>query len=122
MHTERGHLVPTSARGLRITLTNTAGELLRVSVAGEVDLATSGELRAALDAVLAGLSDTPVEVDLADVPFLDSSGVHVLLDAYALAAARGCPLVVAGDVRPVVRRVLEITGVLALLGLSPAGR
>lgn len=121
MHTERGHLVPTSARNLRITLTNTAGELLRVSVAGEVDLATSGELRAALDAVLADLPGTPVEVDLADVPFLDSSGVHVLLDAHALAAARGCPLVVA-HVRPVVRRVLEITGVLALLGLAPAGR
>ncbi|WP_446212487.1 STAS domain-containing protein [Micromonospora sp. IBSANI012] len=92
-----------------------------MSVAGEVDFATSGELRAALDAVLADLTGTPVEVDLAEVPFLDSSGVHVLLDAYAWAAARDCPLVVA-NARPVVRRVLEITGVLALLGLAPAGR
>ncbi|MEU5786286.1 STAS domain-containing protein [Micromonospora purpureochromogenes] len=121
MHTEPGQLLSTSAADLRITLTNIGGRLLRVSVAGEVDFATSGELRAALDAVLADLTGTPVEVDLAEVPFLDSSGVHVLLDAYAWAADRDCPLVVA-NARPVVRRVLEITGVLALLGLAPAGR
>ncbi|MGN9807040.1 STAS domain-containing protein [Micromonospora sp. L32] len=121
MHTEPGQLLSISAADLRITLTNIGGHLLRVSVAGEVDFATSGELRAALDAVLADLTGTPVEVDLAEVPFLDSSGVHVLLDAYARAADRDCPLVVA-NARPVVRRVLEITGVLALLGLAPAGR
>ncbi|MFI0794216.1 STAS domain-containing protein [Micromonospora rubida] len=91
-------------------------------VIGEIDLATSGELAAALADALGGPPLSALEVDFAGVRFLDSSGILVLLRAHARAAEQGCRLTVT-DVRSAVRRVLEITGVLATLGLdstSPA--
>ncbi|WP_433346844.1 STAS domain-containing protein [Micromonospora sp. CA-111912] len=93
-----------------------------LAVTGEVDLATSGELSAALAGVLDGPPLSALEVDFGGVRFLDSSGILVLLRTHARAAEQGCRLTVA-DVQPAVRRVLEITGVLATLGLdttSPA--
>ncbi|MER5702447.1 STAS domain-containing protein [Micromonospora sp. NPDC002296] len=91
-------------------------------VTGEIDLATSGELAAALADALDGPPLNALEVDFVGVRFLDSSGILVLLRAHTRAAEQGCRLTVT-DVRPEVRRVLEITGVLATLGLgatSPA--
>ena len=90
---------------------------LRVRVAGEVDLATAGEFRDGLNSALDGLTGTVVEVDLDEVRFLDSSGILVLLNAHARAAGQDCPLVVTNP-QPGVLRVLEITGVTALLGVG----
>ncbi len=62
-----------------------------LEVHGEVDLATSPMLREHLRDLL---EDPPraVVVDLADVPFLDSTGLGVLVAAYKRAAALGVPL------------------------------
>ncbi|WP_320068108.1 STAS domain-containing protein [Micromonospora sp. RTGN7] len=94
----------------------------RLAVAGEIDLATSGELTAALADALEGPPLAVLEVDFGGVRFLDSSGILALVRAHGRAAQQGCRLTVT-DVQPTVRRVLEITGVLTTLGLdvtSPA--
>jgi anti-sigma B factor antagonist len=85
---------------------------LRLVAVGEVDLCTAGQLRHALDAAFACAS--AVVVDLAGVNFLDSTGIGVLVHAYHTAAAAGGALSVANP-QPFVRRVLEISGVLAVL-------
>lgn len=90
-----------------------AGGTVRVVAAGEVDMSTAGVLRQALDAALDG-GASMVVVDLADVAFLDSTGIAALLYGRSRAVERRAALGVANP-RPQVRRVLEITGVLELL-------
>ncbi|MER7332636.1 MULTISPECIES: STAS domain-containing protein [unclassified Micromonospora] len=84
--------------------------------AGEVDMATADALGAAITDALGRPGVREVLVDLADVGFLDSSGVRVLVHGVALARERDVTLRVANP-QPVVARVLRITAVGALLGL-----
>src|SRR5688500_14777411 len=52
-----------------------------LSVAGEVDILTAPDLRAAIDAAT---SDGAMElwIDLTETEFMDSSGLHAILDAH----------------------------------------
>ena len=86
---------------------------LRVALAGECDLAVRDELVATLLAAV-GRSST-VTVDLAEVDFLDSSGVHGLVAAHRAAVERGGRIVVENP-SGTVAAVLDLTGVLDLLG------
>jgi anti-sigma B factor antagonist len=82
----------------------------RVVAVGEVDESTAELLRGALARVLDRCGSAPVVVDLAEVSFMDSTGVAVLVQAQQRAAADGCALSVVNP-QPVVRRVMEVTGV-----------
>jgi anti-sigma B factor antagonist len=85
-----------------------------VRVAGEVDIATSPALRdACLGAVEQG---GDVVLDLAGVTFLDSSGISVLVQARQRLDSLGRRLEIRAASRP-VRRVLELAGLDATLGL-----
>ena len=84
---------------------------------GELDMDTVPALDRVLDTVLDGPGVVEIVVDLAAVPFLDSTGVAALLRGAAEAVGRGATLRVT-DPRPVVARVLRITAVDVLLGLS----
>jgi anti-sigma B factor antagonist len=86
----------------------------RLVVAGEVDTSSVDEFRAGLDAVLDHHS-AMLTVDLAGVSFLDSRGISALVDAYHRAADNAAGLRVINCQSP-VRRVLDVTGILALLG------
>jgi anti-sigma B factor antagonist len=86
--------------------TNVAGGTL-VQVSGDLDLATSGELEAALERTNVGVL---VVIDLTECEFLDSSGLRVLLSAAVRSEAEGGRVaLVAPD--PRIRRVLELTSV-----------
>jgi anti-anti-sigma factor len=80
-----------------------------VAVAGEVDMATAPELRTCLDAL-----EGRVVVDLAEVTFLDSSGMGALVVARKRLLDLGGDLVVRAP-QPHVRHVLEVTGLTELL-------
>lgn len=91
-------------------------EPLVVPVAAEVDIATAPQLRADVDAALA--SGVPVVcIDLSATTFVDSSALHVLVDAVHLARDRGTELTIACP-RSNIRRVIEIAGVGELLPLT----
>lgn len=62
-----------------------------LTVRGELDLSTSPELAAAVDAQLAAAPSALV-VDLTDTYFLDSSGARELVRAARAAAAQGVAL------------------------------
>jgi anti-sigma B factor antagonist len=91
------------------------GPTVRVTVAGEVDFAVGDELFEILVAVLAAGTVRDVEVDLSQVRLLDASGVGALLAARNRARAVGVGLRVRGAAGMPLR-VLEITGVLGVLG------
>jgi stage II sporulation protein AA (anti-sigma F factor antagonist) len=90
---------------LSIEVVDGSPPVLRVG--GEVDLASAGELRAALTSALA--ADPNVVVDLADVTFIDVSGVRVILRAAESLNGDG-PLVLANASR--------VTWLLGIAGLQ----
>jgi len=93
--------------------TSDEGSRLRVSLAGDCDLAVCDEL---VTTLLAAVDRSPtVVVDLADVDFLDSSGIHGLVAAHRAAVERGGRVVVENPSGSVAA-VLDVTGVRDLLG------
>ncbi|MEV4639885.1 STAS domain-containing protein [Actinoplanes sp. NPDC049548] len=90
------------------------GSAVRLTVTGEIDMATVGALETALRDAFAVPDATGVVADFAGVTFCDSSGVAALDRAYAEGVARGITFCLTG-VSGTVRRVLEITGMLDAL-------
>jgi anti-sigma B factor antagonist len=91
--------------------------VVTVIVSGEVDLDTAPTVR---DEVLRHLhGGAAVHLDLGDVTFMDSSGLHVLLATSRRAALVGAELrLVRVSVR--VQRLIELTGTQAVLEQPPA--
>lgn len=109
MSVQSDHLELTS-RPLRV------GTELRV--AGEVDLASAGEL------VLRGqqaLEGGGLVLDLEAVSFMDSSGVRALEALMRTAEETGAPLAIRPQLAPNVREVLELTGLLQVLPFEARG-
>ncbi len=87
------------------------GSGVHVDIDGEIDAASSGAFSdELLDAAESGSG--PIVVNLGNVSFLDSSGLHALVHARELAG----PRLRLGTVNPAVRRVLEMTALLGHLG------
>jgi anti-anti-sigma factor len=83
---------------------------------GEVDLVAKCEVAAGLAALIE--QDVDVVVDCADVTFIDSSGVGVLVDAEHALAARGRRLRVV-NLHGAPRRAFEVLGLVDVLGIDP---
>lgn len=81
---------------------------------GEIDMANAGELRAAI-AEADWMDGEPVDVDLSDLRFIDSSGVGALL----LATERGSRLILRAPTPP-VRRLLEVLSLDSAAGIEIA--
>ncbi len=109
---------------LRWFVTSAAGEVV-VALEGEMDLANADALGGALTAVFEA-RPSKVTVDLANLSFLDSSGIRCLVIAAQQASAVRSKLVVRRPRRAVLR-VLQLTGTDTLLldgsdGLAAPGR
>ncbi|MGY1745614.1 STAS domain-containing protein [Blastococcus sp. SYSU D00695] len=88
----------------------------RVHVAGEVDCSTAPRLTESLDGVL---DDAPAEVvvDLTEVTFLDSAGLHALVTAHGRAGRAGTRLRVLVATRAVLRPI-QVTGLAEVLAVE----
>lgn len=86
-----------------------------VSVLGEIDMATAAELDRGLRSAQADARS--VVVDLQRVPFMDSSGVRVLIEAHQQARSAGARLVILNGTGP-AHRTLAATGVDAFLVMA----
>lgn len=91
--------------GCRWRLEGNAAASVRVS--GELDIAVAAELEAALDEAL-GFARL-VLVNLRELSFMDSSGLHVILGASTRARATGAHVLLTGASKQ-VEALLELTG------------
>lgn len=102
---------PPASRLLTVDSRRTAeGPLLVPS--GELDIDSAPVLDEALRR--AADAETPVTVDLRELTFMDSTGLHLLVDAATRLERSGGSLTLVRG-RPEVQRVFEITGLDARL-------
>lgn len=85
-----------------------------LSVQGEIDLGTAPKLREALLPVLEHHTG-PVVVDLSDVGFMDSTGVHVLIETLERLKLENRQLAIACSEGGQVHRLLALVGLLDTL-------
>jgi anti-anti-sigma factor len=76
---------------------------------GEIDIATVDDLRRGLRRLIESAGDRAVVVDLAEVTFLDSSGLEALVRAQSADVTRRLTL---RHPTIAVRRLLEVTGTI----------
>lgn len=103
---------------LSITVTNDVRDGVEESVVlvdGEVDVSNADQLRDAIDARLEA-GTARVVVDLSDVPYIDSTGIGVLVGAAHRAGEKNVRFEVARPQRNVAR-VLGLLGVGADLNI-----
>jgi anti-anti-sigma factor len=87
------------------------GGVLRVSVAGEIDLNALPKLDGALASAVGREDITGVEVSFAGVSFCDSAGFASLDRAYGVARERSLTFRLI-EAQPCVRRLLALLGLL----------
>ncbi len=90
------------------------GGVVRITVAGEIDMATVDQLSREMRNAFLYDDTTEVVLDFADVTFCDSSGLATLDWAYAEGARRGTAFRLI-NVQPQVRRLLEILDMLDIV-------
>jgi anti-sigma B factor antagonist len=107
-------------------MSGTSGGAIRLTVAGEIDIATVADLISALNSAVITEGATMIVADFGDVTFCDSSGMAALDNAYHEAQLRGLGFQLV-NVQRGLRRLLELTGILDHLTRGaddrrPAGR
>jgi anti-sigma B factor antagonist len=88
-----------------------------LDVKGEIDLSTAPRLRERIVELVEGGSYNIV-VNLSDVPFMDSTGLGVLVGSLKRVRERDGTLALAGVARP-VQRVLSLTGMDKVFPIHP---
>ena len=89
-----------------------SGEIV-VRLWGEIDLANAESLWPTISRAVERAPELLV-FDLAELSFMDSSGIALLLRA-----AAEVPAVQVRNASPMIRRTLEITGLHEILGMMP---
>lgn len=94
-----------------------SGDVCRCALAGELDLTTEPRVRRALFQALASRPRRLI-IDLADVSFIDSTGLRVLLSARNRAATMGSRVSLA-RVGSAVQRTLQIANLRTFFDEEP---
>jgi anti-sigma B factor antagonist len=97
--------------------TQLAGRCARLTLRGELDLATVGIFDAAVRAVRSCTLDG-IEIDLRDLTFIGSAGVAALLAVNSRARDVGCALTLVRGPEP-VHRIFELTGIDGQFAFRP---
>lgn len=104
-----GHSTRPCPLDVRVLDPDYDGDLV-VRVSGELDMATAGVLRDAIEKARRG--HRRLVLDLAATTFIDSSGLAVILDARRTA---GVHALVVRSPQPCVLRVFEVSGIAQLI-------
>ena len=94
------------------------GRSRRFAIAGEIDLVNAAEVEAAM---IEGISNqvSDVVIDLSAVEYIDSSGMRILFSLAGKLKTLQVRLVVESPVGSPARRVVELSGMAALVVLEP---
>jgi anti-sigma B factor antagonist len=106
-----------SAR-LTMTVTSRAGRATIVA-RGEIDIATAPDLEERASLLLRRPIDR-LTLDLRDVTVVDSTGLAALVRISQRAHAVDCVIALT-NVRPLVRRVMDVTGMAGVLNVQDRG-
>ena len=93
-----------------------ASEQVIVRLHGDLDMATTAELRRALIAILDG-APKRITIDLAGLEFIDSTGIGALVGCSRRARDLGCDFRLRTPVRSVLK-VIHLTGVDQLVQID----
>ena len=99
---------------LKINKTADAGKV-NISLEGRLDTVTSPELDAELKEILKGT--TELTLDFADLEYVSSAGLRVLLAAQKTMMNQGTLKIV--NVNDVVMEIFEVTGFTDILKIEP---
>ena len=94
--------------------TNPTPELYTIKVTGEIDISNADSLRNAIDLALEQPTEA-VELDFAQVSYIDSTGIGVLVGAAHHAKRFSCT-----NVQPPVMRVVQLLGVDQEISITAA--
>jgi anti-sigma B factor antagonist len=95
-----------------------ARDVVCLAVAGEIDMDSAEAVDEAIRAALGVAGIEQVLIDMDRTTFLDSVGIRTLLEGHELASEQGVTFRVVNP-HDIVRRVLDLTGVLRLLIGNP---
>jgi anti-anti-sigma factor len=104
------------AFGLR-AVASRQGTTATVQLEGECDLATQQPMRDALSQALTWRPECLV-LDLSELTFIDSTGIHIVVDLAKRLQRQHCRLVMIPGPRQ-TQRVFEITGLIEALPFVP---
>lgn len=96
------------------------GSLASVVVVGEVDVSNASTVRDAIDELMQNETVSAIEVNMADVPYIDSTGIGVLVGSAHKAhdANRTFALI---DAQDNVVRILGMLGVDEVINVKASG-
>ena len=89
------------------------GSVHRLTPIGELDLATAPLLESAFEAVFTDRDAEMIVVDLTELSFMDSTGIHLLVRMHGACAGADRLRLINGS--RAVERMLDLTGVRAQL-------
>lgn len=95
-----------------VSPTNSSAEPLAVAIGGELDISNMDRLRDQLEPLMSR-EPRSLTIDVAGLRFMDSSGIALLVQL----ASRVVEITVR-NLSPLIRRVLQATGVADLLGVN----
>lgn len=98
--------------------THPSAERYLIAVEGEIDISSADKLRNAIDLALEQPTER-VELDFSQVPYIDSTGIGVLVGAARRASDRKRTLSITGA-QPNVLRVAQLLGVDKDISISAA--
>ena len=90
---------------------------IEVAVTGELDLVSASQLEETLKREL--LADNDVLLDLSDMDFIDSTGLHAIVESVRTAKSVGRKLKLSAELPAHARRLMEIVGLLPFIPIAP---
>jgi anti-sigma B factor antagonist len=103
---------------LTVTVLSRHEDGVRIAAAGELDLLSAAQLQSRLDEELD--SGQQVELDVAGITFVDSTGLRVFVQAAQRAAQAGLRFALLQPLPAQMRRVLQVTGLDQRLPIAAA--
>lgn len=89
-------------------------DVLLVRLTGELDQCSASGIRRDLDALLTDPGIRHLVIDLNDMPFMDSSGLGVILGRYRTLRLRGGTVALM-HLSPQVKRVYDLSGMARII-------
>lgn len=92
----------------------TVDKTLYVALSGELDESCAAVLRTQLDSLMLQPNIKRVVLDLANVSFMDSTGIGMLIGRYKLLHARGVPIHLSSP-QSTVDKILLLSGIYEIM-------